>query len=321
MNLDKLLVIIKREYLTRVKSKGFVIATVITPLLMASLIILPALLMGRGSPTDYRGVVLDQTGDVGLYERARKLLTAENASQDRFQVRREALSEIQPETRLQELNREIGEGMLDFFVVIPALVLDEGRITYHAKSIGNLIAETRVENAFNTAVIEQRMARSGLEVEQVGRLSRKTILEKFNVRGEGEEWRKVIMAFSLMGILCLTVLAYGGHTMSAVIEEKQSRIIEVLLSSVEPFSLMLGKLIGVGLVGLTQYAVWAVCAVFLSGLTISYLLRLLRVSCGVNQIAFWQQQFRCFHFSVLLRCFFGLPFSSLLDGRSHFQSC
>lgn len=253
--MDKLLIIIKREYLTRVKSKGFVIGTILTPLLMASLLVLPALLMGRGSRTDYRVVVLDQTGDVALYERAIGLLTAENARYDRFQVRREAVSEIQSETRRQELNREIGEGKLDFYVVIPASVLDEGKFAYHAKNIGDFIAETLVENAFNTAVIERRMTRSGLDVEQIGELSRKIIMEKFNERGEGEDWRKIIMAFSLMGILCLTVLAYGGHIMSAVIEDKQSRIIEVLLSSVEPFPLMLGKLVGVGLVGLTQYAV------------------------------------------------------------------
>jgi ABC-2 type transport system permease protein len=269
MNMDKLLVIIKREYLTRVASKGFVIGTILTPLLMASLLLLPALLMGRGARTDYRVVVLDQTGDVALYERAAGLLTAEDARNARFQMRREAVSEIQSETRRQELNREIGEGKLDSYVVIPALVLDEGKIAYHAKNIGDFIAETRVENAFNTAVIERRMTRSGLDVEQIGGLSRKIIMEKFNERGEGEDWRKIITAFLLMGILCLTVLAYGGHIMSAVIEEKQSRIIEVLLSSVEPFPLVLGKLVGVGLVGLTQYAVWAVCAVLLSGLTAS----------------------------------------------------
>ncbi len=265
--MDKLLVIIKREYLTRVKSKGFVIGTILTPLLLASLLLLPALLMRAGSRTDYRLVVLDQTGDDALYQRAVGLLTADNASHDRFHVRREAVNEIESETSRRELSREIREGKLDSYVVIPAAVLDEGKIAYHAKNVGDFIAETRVENAFNTAVSEGRMRRSGLQVEQIGALSRKIVMEKFNERGEGEDWRKIIMAFSLMGILCLTVLAYGGHIMSAVIEEKQSRIIEVLLSSVRPFPLMLGKLVGVGLVGLTQYSVWAVGAVLLGSLS------------------------------------------------------
>ena len=265
--MDKLFVIIKREYLTRIKSKGFVIATILTPLLLASLLLLPALLMRVGSGTDYRVAVLDQTGDAALYERAVELLTAENPGLGRFHVRREAAGENVSETIRRNLSREIDEGKLDSYVVIPAAVLDEGRIAYYAKNIGNFLAETRVENAFNTAVIERRMRRSGLQVEQIGLLHRKIVMEKFNERGEGEDRRKTIMALGLMGILCLSVFAYGAHIMSAVIEEKQSRIIEVLLSSVRPFPLMLGKLVGVGLVGLTQYVVWSVCAVLLGSLT------------------------------------------------------
>jgi len=268
MNIVKLRVIIKREYSTRVKSKGFVIGTILTPLLMTSLPLLPVFLFSRGPRTDYRGVVLDQTRDVALYERAVGLLR-ESAKPDRFEIRREAVNEIQAENRRRELNTEIGEGKLDFYIVIPATVLEDGRIEYHAKNIGDFIAETRVENAFNTAVIEQRMIRSGLDVEQIGGLNKKIAMEKFNERGKGEDRLKIIMAFSLMGVLCLTVLGYGGHIMSAVIEEKQSRIIELLVSSVDPFTLMLGKLVGVGLVGLTQYAVWAGFAVLLSGLAVA----------------------------------------------------
>lgn len=269
MNIVKLLIIIKREYVTRVKSKGFVIGTILTPLLMALLLLLPALIAGGKSRADYRAVVLDQTPDVALYEHAAGLLAAQNAGNDHFELRREAVSDSQIDTRRRELNRAVVEGKLDFYVAIPSSVLDEGKIAYHAKNIGDFFVEARVENAFNAAVIERRMIRSGLDGKQIGALSRKIIMEKFNERGEGQDWRRIIMAFSLMGILCLTVLAYGGHIMSAVIEEKQTRIIELLLSSVEPFSLMLGKLIGVGLVGLTQYTVWAVAAVVLSGFAVA----------------------------------------------------
>lgn len=294
MNVDKLLVIIRREYSSRVKSKGFVIGTILTPLLLLTVLLLPTFLLSRGSRTDYRVVVLDQAGDVALSERAVELLTALNASSDRFNVRREAVSKTQSETRRQELNGEIGAGTLDFYVVIPPSVLDDGKIAYHARNIGDFVAETRVENAFNTAVIERRIARSGLDAKQISELSRKIVVEKFNERGEGQDWRKIVMAFSLMGILCLTVLGYGGHVMSAVIEEKQSRIIEVLLSSVQPFPLMLGKLVGVGLVGLTQYAIWAACAVLLSGVA------------AAQSSAFGS--FKLPHISVSLMVFFVLYF-------------
>lgn len=264
--MGKLWVIVKREYLTRVKSKGFVIGTILTPLVIASLLVVPALLAVKMSRSDYQLIVLDQSGNAAIYERAEELLRADSERLDRFQIQREAVSQPQIEIRKRELNNLIGEGRLDAYLVIPASVSDEGKITYHAKNTGDFLRETRIENAFNTAIVEQRMKQSGIDVERMNQLSRRIVMEKFNERGEGQGAGRIIMAFTLVGILCLTVLAYGTHVMSGVIEEKQSRIIEVLISSVRPFTLMLGKLVGVGLVGLTQYAVWAIAAVLLSSL-------------------------------------------------------
>lgn len=269
--MNKLFIIIRREYLTRVKSKGFIIGTLLTPLLLVALLLLPSFLIGRGARTDFRVIILDQTGDIFLYERARELLLTENVPFERFQVSREVKEQTQLEARKQELNREISEDRLDAYVVIPASVLDEGKIAYHAKNVSDFIITMRVEDAFNSAVIERRMLRSGLNPERIGELSRRIIVEKFNERGEGEGRWKLITALVLMGLLCLGIFGYGTHVMSAVIEEKRSRIVEVLMSSVSPFPLMLGKLIGVGLVGLTQYTVWAICAVILSSLSAAQL--------------------------------------------------
>jgi ABC-2 type transport system permease protein len=264
--MNKLFIIIRREYLTRVKSKGFIIGTLLTPLLLVALLLVPSFLMGGGTPADFRVTILDQTGDILLYERAREFLLTENARFDRFQVSREASDLTQLEARKQELNKEISEGRLDAYIVLPASVLDQGRIAYHSKNAGDFIVTARVEDAFNSAVIERRMQRSGLNPEQIGELNRRITVEKFNERGEGEDRWKLITALILMGLLSLGIFGYGAHVMSAVIEEKQSRIVEVLTSSVNPFTLMLGKLIGVGLVGLTQYTVWAISAIILSSL-------------------------------------------------------
>ena len=267
--MNKLFLIIKREYSTRVKSKGFIAGTILTPLLFALLILLPTLVTGKIARSNYTVAVLDQTGEASIYQRAEGLLNSDNERLGRFQMRREAISVNQLEARRQELNNEISKGILDVYVVVPTSVLNEGRITYHTKHLGDLIAETRVENAFSTAVAEQRMRRAGIDPKQIGELNQKLVMEKFNERGEGEVWGRVIMAFLLLGVLSLTVFAYGGSIMSAVIEEKQSRLMEVLASSVAPFPLLLGKLIGVGLVGLTQYSIWAGCAILLSVLTAS----------------------------------------------------
>ncbi|MEW6209096.1 MAG: ABC transporter permease [Acidobacteriota bacterium] len=262
--MDKLLAIIKREYLMRVKSKGFLLSTFLTPLLMAALVLLPAFLLSKTWRADYRLIVLDQTQDAALYTRVEKHLLTD--ASNRYQIRREIVAEAQLDARKRELNREIDEDRLSAYIVVPPSVLDDGKIAYHARDVGDLMAEASVEHAFNTAVLEQRIIRSGISEARVGDLSRKIEIERFNERGEGEGRARIALAFALMGVLCLSILIYGTHVMSAVIEEKQSRIIEVLISSVKPFTLMMGKLIGVGLVGLTQYTVWAACAILLSSL-------------------------------------------------------
>ncbi|MGH9948603.1 MAG: ABC transporter permease [Pyrinomonadaceae bacterium] len=262
--MNKLRIVIKREYLTRVKSKGFVISTILIPLLLISVIFLPLLLTSKVTRIDLTAIVLDQTGDAALYERAESLLTADNARFDRIRMKREAVGDEQLEARRQGLNSEISEGKLDIYVVIRPSVFDEAKISYHAKNIGDFITETRFENAFNTALAELRMKQSGLNSQQISELNRKLVLEKFNERGESENRWKIVTALILMGIICLTVFAYGGSIMSAVIEEKQSRLMEVLISSIAPFPLLLGKLIGVGLVGLTQYSIWVFCSILLS---------------------------------------------------------
>jgi len=264
--MDKLWAIIKREYLTQVKSTGFVVGTILTPVLMAALLLLPTLLLGSGWRAPYRLLVLDQTLDSALYQRVEKYLTAAEGRTGRFQARREAVTEAQLATRERELNAEIRAGKLNAYVVVPATVLKQGKIAYHAKDFSDLAAEMHIEKAFNTAVLEQRMTRAGINAAEVGQLNRQLELAKFNERGETEDRKRIALAFGLIGLLCLSVLIYGTHIMTAVIEEKQSRIIEVLLSSVGPFPLMLGKLIGVGLVGLTQYVIWAACGALLSSL-------------------------------------------------------
>jgi ABC-2 type transport system permease protein len=234
--------------------------------MLAFLLLLPTFLIGGGWRSDYRLIVLDQTKDRALYERVERYLGAENDTSGRFQVEHESVDDAQIQARKQELNKLISEDRLNAYVVVPATVLDQGKISYHAKDPGDFFAEARVEHAFYAAVIEQRMIYSGANAARVGHLSKKIEMEKFNEVGEAEGRKRIAVTFALIGLLCLSILIYGTHVLSAVIEEKQSRIIEVLLSSVRPFSLMLGKLLGVGLVGLTQCVIWAVCAVLLSSL-------------------------------------------------------
>jgi ABC-2 type transport system permease protein len=255
--MDKLLAIIKREYTTRVKSKGFIFGTIITPLFMAALVFMPMLFMGKSGQTSHRLVVLDQTQTETIYQRAREQLTREKESL--FEVRRETITADRLEARQQELNADIKAERLDGYVVLPPDVLQSGKIFRRTKNVNDFTTNRTIRDAFNAAIIWQRLTNAGINAQAIEALSKNIEVEFINDRGEKEsplgQWA---LSFLLGIILYVTILVYGIYVLQGVIEEKQSRIVEVLLSSVKPFQLLLGKVLGIGLVSLTQITVWAV---------------------------------------------------------------
>jgi len=263
--MDKVLAIIKREYLTRVRSKGFILGTVLSPLLMASFILVPILVARSGGREDTRITVLDQTGEAEVYTRVAQQFVGEKAGG--IELAREAAPPGEDLTaRRQELNRRITRGEISGYVELPPDVLERGKFAYHAKNVSDFATNARLERAFEAALFEQRLSRAGLDAARVTALNQGLDMEVINERGERERGQTFILGYVLVLILYVTILVYGLMVMRGVIEEKQSRIVEVLLSSVRPFQLMLGKLVGIGLVGLTQYSIWAAFTLLLSAL-------------------------------------------------------
>lgn len=261
--MSKLFSIIKREYSVRVKSKGFVIGTIISPLLMMSFAVVPYLIARAGGSESFRVAVLDQYGDTALYERMDQLLEPAGPRDDHYYLQREVIPPGQSTAaREAELKQEITTGKLDGFLVLPADLLDQDHVNYHVKNVGGGASQLR--DALNKAVFERRVARAGLDAERIKDLSKSLRVEMMNAKGERERGQTFILSFGLLMIIYITILVYGVMVMRGVIEEKQSRIIEVLLSSVRPFELMLGKIIGIGAVGLTQYFIWAICGLGIS---------------------------------------------------------
>jgi ABC-2 type transport system permease protein len=256
--MDKLRAIIKREYLTRVRSKGFIIGTILSPVLMLGLLIVPMMIMRLGGPGSRRVAVIDQAGDPILYERIEKLLASEQSEDDRFVLFHERVGQDENlEERKQTLDQQVAAGKIDGYFILPRDVLNQETITYLAKNVGDFASNIRISNAINKAIFERRVTEAGLKTDQVETLSRGVRLDMRNVHGERERGQTFFLSLGLLIIIYTTILVYGVMVMRGVLEEKQSRIIEVLLSSVRPFDLMLGKLIGIGMVGLTQYLIWA----------------------------------------------------------------
>lgn len=265
--MDKLKAIIKREYLTRVRSKGFIIGTILSPLFMSSFILVPYFLGRTAGPDKYRIAVLDQNGDDFLFESLARALATTRPRQPRYELWREEVnSEEELETRRQVLSRRIADKQLDGYLVLPRKALQRDEIRFYAKNASSLSNRARLEDAINKAIQERRIAQEGLDAGRIRELTKGVALRVVNERGENERGR-VMLGFTLVMFIYITVLIYGVTVMRGVMEEKQSRIIEVLLASVRPFDLMLGKVIGIGLVGLTQYVVWAIFGLALSALS------------------------------------------------------
>jgi ABC-2 type transport system permease protein len=262
--MDKLKAIIKREYLTRVRSKGFIIGTILSPLLMSSFILIP-ILIGRSAGQDtYQIVALDQSGDALLFEKLTLALAPTKPGQPRYEILREEIdSQAQLDARRQALSQRVADKQLDGYLILPPDALRQEEIRFYAKNATGFSNRARLEGALRDAISNRRIALEGLDAERIHNLTRSVDLTIVNARGESEGGR-VMLALILMMFIYITVLLYGVTVMRGVMEEKQSRIIEVLLASVRPFDLMLGKVIGIALVGLTQYAVWAVSGLALS---------------------------------------------------------
>lgn len=265
--MNKLLTIIKREYLTRVKSKGFIIGTILGPIIMSSFVLVPFLIGRYSGPDKYSVVILDQTGDTGLYDRLNILLEPKRSGQARYELNRQ---EVKPgddlEARRQALAERLTRKEVDGILILPADTLNQKELTIYSKNASAVIGRTRFEDALNKAISERRIALAGLNADQVRELTKDVTLKAVNERGESGRGR-IILAFSMLMVLYLTILVYGVTVLRGVTEEKQNRIIEVLLSSVSPFYLLLGKVIGIGLVGLTQYLTWSVFGITLSVLS------------------------------------------------------
>jgi len=265
--MNKLWTIIKREYLTRVKSKGFVIGTILGPIIMSSFVLVPFLIGRYSGPDKYSIVVLDQTGDTSLYERLDALLIPKRSGQPRYEFIREVLNPGEDmETRRLAFAERMARKEFDGILILPADALNQNELTLYTKNASAVIGRTRFEDALNKAISEIRIAQAGLDAERVRELTKDVRLKAVNERGESGRGQ-IILAFTLLMVIYLTILVYGVTVMRGVTEEKQNRIIEVLLSSVSPFYLMMGKVIGIGLVGLTQYLTWSVFGITLSALS------------------------------------------------------
>lgn len=262
--MNKILIIIQREFLKRVRTKSFIILTVTMPFIMAALVFVPLWLSSIENDEQQRVAVIDPTG---VYAKA-------------LQASKSFAFSAQPAIT-KEMRSE--NSPYDAVVAISGdLVKNHGKVTiYSHKEIpGNLL--DYIQSKLNETVQKQKLEATGIAGldKIIDNVQRDVKMNTVKWSKEGDEQASSTYVAIIVGgvftlLIYIFVITYGGMVMQSVIEEKTNRIVELLVSSVKPFQLMMGKIIGVMLVGIAQMALW--------GAMLSIIMTVASVVFGISQ--------------------------------------
>ncbi len=266
--MSELMIIVRRELLERVRSRMFLIGTLLFPVLMGALIVLPALIGGGGGT---RTIYLVDEAPPGVGDRFVDAISApaRSSRENSYAIKRVegTLASVRADLNRRVLNQEI-----DAYVALPANVLETNEIIYRARSISSLNVMKDLRLAGSRAVQAERLKRAGLDGSLVAGLIRPVEVNGARVTKRGEEAGSAdstfFFAYIVTFLIYFMTVFYGVNVMRSVLEEKTNRIAEVLVSSVRPTHLMAGKILGVGLAAVLQVFIWAAIVVggFKSGL-------------------------------------------------------
>jgi len=283
---SKLFAVIRREYLQQVRTKAFWIATFLIPSLGLGLIFiqvaLSRTLVAKGRigvvdlsgrlyeplvaeynarPTDDEPEKPKKAEDTKSPEAKKPKVTTQL---DLFRV--DATPETLPEVR-RRLNADVQRERIKAYIVLTPQTLVTGAAEWRAQSVkAEIVMREQIANYLSRAATKERLRDRGVDPKVYDAARLRVDLEAHEAKEieSGESGRNVGMNIAISAtfffLIYISIFVYGATIMRGVLEEKNNRIVEVIVSSVKPTTLMLGKILGIGLVGLTQYAVWAVLA-------------------------------------------------------------
>ncbi|UCG86258.1 MAG: ABC transporter permease [Gemmatimonadota bacterium] len=257
--MHKIWVVLRREFIARVRTKWFVLSTVLGPVLMALFVFLPVL-MASGGGRERSIAVLDAT-TTGFGARVTDVLnTGAPITASRMEVELVRLEDV-----ADSLAAAVGVKELDGFLIVTDQTVADGRAEYRGSNAAAQLDMEIMERFVARALLTERLSDLGVDPQKVTQASSIPLnLQTVTIRG-GEATEQsgettFIMAYIMWFLLYMAILLYGVQVLGAVVEEKTTRIVEVLVSSLRPFELLAGKVVGVGAVGLFQLLIWAVTA-------------------------------------------------------------
>lgn len=248
---NKIKIVLKHEYLSKVKTKSFLIGTFVAPLAIVALfgVMIAATVIFKDT-TERKLAIVDQTNYLG-----QKLVDTDTS---KYYLTDKSENDL---IKLTE-NAEI-----DGYVLLKKDILDSGEVPIYTQGGGGIGFVTLIERNLGRIVRKERLTRSGTPVEVIKLVDSGIEIKTQKVTKEGikDDKTQVLayVGYALGFVIYMLMFLYGNHIFRSVLEEKSNRIIEIIVSSAKPFDILLGKVLGIGLVGLTQVFAWIAIVVLL----------------------------------------------------------
>jgi ABC-2 type transport system permease protein len=252
------LLVLRREFRERVASKSFVIGTLVFPLIMVGLIMLPRLVGSRGTE---RTLAVVNDGPPAVGEAFAAALGAAPASADENTYK--VIPLPGPSSKVRDsLNARVEAKEIDGYVVLPADVLESGTLVFRARNVGSFAVMRELRSAGTRAVQSERLKTAGISPSAVAALIAPVRVDEARITSRGEErggaLSTFLAAYVVAFLIYLMTTLYGVAVMRSVLEEKTNRIAEVLMSTIRASHLIAGKIIGVGSAAVAQVLIWIV---------------------------------------------------------------
>lgn len=242
--MHKVQLIILREFLTRVKTKQFLIATFIGPILMSVIMFAP-ILASMYNDTEMKICIHDESGLLDQKLKSTK-----------------ELAFVYSTNSVESLKDSLNTGTFDGLLIIPkTFTIDKPEgISYYSENALGIATDAELHDKIDAEIEKLKLQRSGLTQGLIDSIKSNVSIQTFKLSDKNVENTSTgaAMAIGYVGafLMYLFIILYGTQVMRGVVEEKSNRIMEVIISSVKPFQLMLGKIIGVASVGLLQFILW-----------------------------------------------------------------
>jgi ABC-2 type transport system permease protein len=245
--MNKIALIIRREYLTRVMKRSFIVMTFLGPVLMAALMIVPVYLASLSDISERKIAILDETGwFMGKFEKGDNL---------NFEY-------VFNDLNTEKENLKAGDYDALLYIPKPELNIPVNAELFSIKQ-ASMNMRSYIRNVMKTEVENRKLLASGIDPDIIKSSKANINIVTIRLDNDGSESRSFTEVEVALGIfsailIYFFIFLFGSQVLRGVIEEKTNRIIEVIISSVKPFQLMMGKIVGVALVGLTQFLLWVV---------------------------------------------------------------